>query len=55
MSSFGKAVKVSREELGVGDIVWVGTRIDIRDIAYPRSRAANRCVCNINTHDETNQ
>lgn len=42
MSPFGRASKTLRKALKVGDVVCINTRLDMRDIAWPRSETARR-------------
>ena len=42
MTPFNNGIKVEKKDLKIGDVVRISTTIDIRDIADPSSKVANR-------------
>ena len=42
MTPFNNGTKVEKKDLKIGDVVRISTTIDIRDIADPSSKVANR-------------
>ena len=42
MRPFGEASRVNKEELNIGDVVWIYTRLDMQDIANPESEMAEK-------------